>query len=74
MNNFSLFLIVATALSSFMFLYIFRANDSIMAATGDIKFSKSDFMIKDFGVDNDGNPFLIVEGNAGATVPQKENT
>ena len=45
-----------------------------MAATGDIKFSKSDFMIKDFGIDNDGNPFLTVEGNAGATVTQKENT
>jgi hypothetical protein len=73
-HNFTLFLIVVTALSSFMFLFTFRTNDSIMAATGDIKFSKSDFMIKDFGVDNDGNPFLTVEGNAGATVPQKENT
>jgi hypothetical protein len=75
MHNFTLFLIVVvTALSSFMFLFTFRANDSIMAAAGDIEFSKSDFMIKDFGVDKDGNPFLTVEGNAGATVPQKENT
>lgn len=73
-HNFTFFLFVVTVLSSFMFLITFRANDSIMAATGDIKFSKSDFMIKDFGIDNDGNPFLTVEGNAGATVPQKENT
>ena len=73
-HNFTLFLIVVTALSSFMFLFTFRTNDSIMAATGDIKFSKSDFMIKDFGIDSDGNPFLTVEGKAGASIPEKENT
>lgn len=73
-HNFTFFLIVVTLLSGFIFLITFRANDSIMAATDDVKFSKSDFMIKDFGIDNDGNPFLTVEGNAGATVPQKENT
>jgi hypothetical protein len=72
-HNFTFFLIVVTVLSGF-FLVTFKANDSIMAATDDIKFSKNDFIIKDFGIDNDGNPFLTVEGNAGATVPQKENT
>ncbi|HJR83951.1 MAG TPA: hypothetical protein VJ772_01140 [Nitrososphaeraceae archaeon] len=60
-HNFTFFLIVVTLLSGFIFLITFRANDSITAATGDIKFSKSDFMIKDFGIDNDGNPFLTVE-------------
>jgi hypothetical protein len=29
------------------------------------KFDKDDFMIKDFGFGDDGNPFLIVVGNPG---------
>ena len=33
-----------------------------------------DFMIKDFGIGNDGNPFLTVEGKAGGTIPDKEDT
>ncbi|MFI5425273.1 MAG: hypothetical protein ACHQXG_10845 [Nitrososphaerales archaeon] len=32
-----------------------------------------DFMIKDFGIGNDGNPFLTVEGKAGGTIPDKED-
>ena len=31
-------------------------------------------MIKDFGIGNDGNPFLTVEGKAGGTIPDKEDT
>jgi hypothetical protein len=44
------------------------------AAREEDKFNKADFMIKDYGMDKDGNPFLNVEGKAGGTVPQKENT
>jgi hypothetical protein len=38
------------------------------------KFDKDDFMIKDFGFGDDGNPFLIVVGNPGGSTPQNENT
>jgi hypothetical protein len=38
------------------------------------KFDKDDFMIKDFGVGDDGNPFLTVVGNPGGSTPQNENT
>lgn len=68
------FLVIIAVLSSFLFLNGFKDNNTVMASTDDIKFSKNDFMIKDFGIDSDGNPFLTVEGNAGATIPQKEHT
>lgn len=61
-------------LFSCMFLDTFRTNNSVMATMDEVIFNKNDFMIKDFGIDNDGNLFLTVEGNAGATVPQNENT
>jgi hypothetical protein len=35
------------------------------------KFNEDDFMIKDFGIGDDGNPFLIVEGIAGGSIPEK---
>ena len=38
------------------------------------KFNKDNFMIKDFGVGNNGNPFLTVEGKAGGTIQHKEDT
>ncbi len=37
------------------------------------KFDEADFIIKDFGIGDDGNPFLTVEGKVGGTVPQEEN-
>jgi hypothetical protein len=43
------------------------------AESNKTKFNQADFMIKDFGIGNDGNPFLTVEGKAGGTVPQDEN-
>lgn len=73
-HNITFFLIIFTVLSGFLFLQTLRENISVMATTDDVKFSMNDFIIKDFGMDNDGNPFLTVEGNAGTTVPQKENT
>ena len=40
---------------------------------GESKFNEPDF-IKDFRIGKDGNPFLVVEGTAGGTIPQKENS
>jgi len=37
------------------------------------KFDKADFIIKDFGIGDDGNPFLTVQGKAGETVPKEES-
>jgi hypothetical protein len=37
------------------------------------KFNEDDFMIKDFGIGDDGNPFLAVIGTSGGSVPQKDN-
>lgn len=38
------------------------------------KFNQADFMISDFRIGNDGNPFLTVVVKAGGTVPQGEDT
>lgn len=73
-NNMIYFLVFLTLLSNFLFLDASKESNTVMASTNDIKFSKIDFMIKDFGIDSEGNPFLTVEGNAGATIPEKENT
>ena len=37
-------------------------------------FSENDFNITKFGIGTDGNPFLTVEGKAGESTPQKEDT
>ena len=37
------------------------------------KFNEADFVIQNFGIGVDGNPFLTVKGKAGDTVPQEEN-
>jgi hypothetical protein len=39
-----------------------------------VNFNKDDFIIKDFGIGDDGNPFLAVEGKAGGTIPEKKDT
>jgi len=49
-------------------------NNIAFAGQDKSKFSKDDFMIKDFGIGNDGNPYLTVEGTAGGTKPQTEDT
>jgi hypothetical protein len=41
---------------------------------GKNKFNEPDFIIKDFGIGNDGNQFLAVERTAGGTISQKENS
>ena len=38
------------------------------------EFNGADFMIRNFGIGDDGNPFLTVEGKAGGTIPDKEDT
>ena len=38
------------------------------------KFNEGDFIINDFGIVSDGNPFLTVVGKAGGTIPQTEDT
>lgn len=49
-------------------------NNVARAAMSQVKFNKDDFMIKDFGIGVDGNPFITVVGKAGGTVPDKEDT
>ena len=49
-------------------------NNVARAAKLQAKFNKDDFMIKDFGIGDDGNPFITVVGKAGGTVPDKEDT
>jgi hypothetical protein len=73
-NRITLFLVVLAVLYSFLVLNTFEADNTIIATKNHVNFSKNDFTIKDFGIDNDGNPFLTVEGKAGASIPKKENT
>ena len=49
--------------------YLFL-NNLALAVDISEKFDQADFMIRDFGIGNDGNPFLTVVGRAGGTVPQ----
>jgi hypothetical protein len=44
-----------------------------IAVGAKVNFNKDDFMIRDFGVGGDGNPFIAVEGTAGGTKPEIEN-
>ena len=48
-------------------------NNVAQAANSQTKFNKDDFMMKDFGIGNDGNAFLTVEGKAGGTIPDKKD-
>jgi len=58
---------------SILFVNTTAINNIAFAGEEESKFNEGDFMIKDFGVGDDGNPFLTVEGTAGGTIPQKEN-
>jgi len=49
-------------------------NNIAFAGQDESKFNKDDFMIKDFGISNDGNPYLTVVGTPGGTKPQTEDT
>jgi hypothetical protein len=39
----------------------------------EIEFDENDFIIREFGIGADGNPFVTVEGIAGGTIAQGEN-
>jgi hypothetical protein len=61
-------------MASPLFVNTSIVNNVTRAAKSQTKFNKDDFMIKDFGIDNDGNPFLTVERKAGVTISDKEDT
>ena len=65
---------VAVVIASPLFVNTSIVNNVARAAKSQTKFNKDNFMIKDFGIGNDGNPFLTVEGKAGGTIPDKEDT
>lgn len=73
-NAISCLLVFAVVIVSLLFVNTSIVNNVARAAKSQTKFNKDDFMIKDFGIGNDGNPFLTVEGKAGGTIPDKEDT
>lgn len=70
----SFFLVLIAVLVNVQLVNTLKAHNTVIAITDDIKFSKNDFVIKDFGIDTEGNLFLSVEGKAGGTIPHRENT
>ena len=73
-NAISCLLVFAVVIASLLFVNTSIVNNIARAAMSQTKFNKDNFMIKDFGVGNNGNPFLTVEGKAGGTIPHKEDT
>ena len=67
-------MVFAVVIASLLFVNTSIVNNVARAAKSQTKFNKDDFMIKDFGIGNDGNAFLTVEGKAGGTIPDKKNT
>ena len=66
-------LIFVVAVGGLVFINNAHVNKIAFAVGNRSKFNEDDFMIKDFGIGDDGNPFLAVEGTAGGTIPQKDN-
>ncbi|MDW0143651.1 MAG: hypothetical protein QOK69_01585 [Nitrososphaeraceae archaeon] len=66
-------LIFVVAVGSLLFVNNFHVYKIVFASVKKTKFNEADFAIKDFGIGNDGNPFLSVDGTPGGTIPQKEN-
>jgi hypothetical protein len=73
-NAISYLLVLAVVIASPLFVNTSIVNNVTRAAKSQTKFNKDDFMIKDFGIGNDGNPFLSVERKAGVTISDKEDT
>jgi hypothetical protein len=67
-------LIFVVAIGSLVLVSNFHVYKAVFASTKKTKFNGADFMIKNFGIDKDGFPFINVEGTPGGTIPQKENT
>jgi hypothetical protein len=73
-NKIGCLFVFAVVIGSLLFVNTTILNNITLAVGKKIKFSKYDFMIKDFGIGNDGNPFMTVEGTAGGSTPQNDNT
>ena len=66
-------LIFVVPVAGLVFVNNAHVNKVAFAVVKKSKFNEDDFMIKDFGIGDDGNPFLAVEGIAGGSIPQKDN-
>ena len=73
-STFTLVLVFITGIMALLFTNTGIINHIAFAGQEESKFNKDDFIIKDFGIGDDGNPFLTVKGDAGRTIPQKEDT
>lgn len=73
LNAISCLLVIVVVAWSLLYLNTAVINKIAFAGGNKSRFNEGDFMIKDFGIGDDGNPFLTVEGKAGGTLPQKEN-
>jgi hypothetical protein len=71
-NSITCLLLSIAIIWSLFFLNTLTLNRIAVATK--VNFNKDDFMIKDFGIGDDGNPFLAVEGQAGRTIPEKNDT
>jgi hypothetical protein len=67
-------LVFVVTIASFVLVSNFHVYNAVFAGTKKTKFNVDDFMIKNFGIDKDGFPFINVKGTPGGTIPQKENT
>ena len=67
-------LIFVVAIQILVLASNFHVYKAVFAGTKKTKFNGADFMIKNFGIDKDGFPFINVEGTPGGTIPQKKNT
>ena len=67
-------LVFVVTIASFVLVNNFHVYNAVFAVTKKTKFNVDDFMIKNFGIDKDGFPFINVKGTPGGTIPQKENT
>jgi hypothetical protein len=66
-------LVIAIGIMTLLLTNTTTINNIAFAGQNKGKFNKDDFMIKDFGIGNDGNPYLTVAGKAGGSTPDKED-
>ena len=74
MNKIGCLFALGLVIGSLLFVNGLIVNNVARAAKSQAKFNRDDFMIKDFGIGGDGNPFITVVGDAGGTVPDKNDT
>ena len=66
-------MVVTLALGSLLFINTATIHKIAFAQEKKANFNQADFIIKDFGMGDDGNPYIAVEGTAGGTKPESEN-